>query len=199
MKKINMIGKKFGKLTIIAERKERNRHGQLVYKCQCDCGNVINAIGFSLRYGHTKSCGCLKGEKHGKSYTRLYHIFKGMKERCYNINTKHYKIYGGRGITICDEWLDKFMNFYNWAIDNGYKKGLTIDRIDVNGNYEPNNCRWVDQKIQANNRRSNVYLTYNGKTQTITRWSEELKCNRSTIYMRHRKGWNNKECLFGRE
>lgn len=126
-------------------------------------------------------------------------LWKNMQYRCYNKNNKDYQDYGGRGIKVCDEWLEDFMNFYNWAMDNGYKENLTIDRVDVNGDYTPNNCRWVDQKTQANNRRSNVHLTYNGKTQTMTQWSEELNINYNTIRSRHRLGFTDKECLFGKE
>lgn len=200
-KKINMIGKKFGKLTVLEECEERNKHKQVVYKCKCDCGNTINVVGALLRNGNVKSCGCLhsKGRiTHGKSYTRLYHTFKSMKDRCYRTNYKYYQHYGGRGITICDEWLNDFMTFYNWAINNGYRNNLTINRIDNNGNYEPDNCEWVDMKTQSNNKSNCVYLTCNNKTQTVTQWADELRCNRSTIYMRHRKGWNDKECLFGK-
>lgn len=131
--------------------------------------------------------------------TRLYHIWKHIKQRCCNRNNSAYKNYSGREITICNEWLNDFMTFYNWAIINGYHDGLTIERIDVNGNYEPNNCKWATQKQQCNNRRSNVYLTYNSKTQTMKQWSEELNINYSTIRQRHRNGYSDKECLFGKK
>ena len=196
-----MIGQKFGRLTVIEELPERNKHGKIVYKCICDCGNVVNADGHLLRNGTIKSCGCLRLEgrsTHCKSSTRLYCILHHVKDRCYRNKNKDYPNYGGRGIKVCQEWLDDFMNFYNWSMNNGYQENLTIDRIDVNGDYEPNNCRWVDQKTQANNKRNCVYLTYEGRTQTITQWADELNCNRSAMYIRHRKGWPDKECLFGR-
>lgn len=200
-----MIGKTFGRLTVLSECKQRNKHGKIVYKCECECGNIVYAHGHLLRNGGVKSCGCLLKENmskgrvtHGKSYTRLYHILKGMKDRCYRTNYKYYKHYGGRGIRVCNEWLDDFMNFYNWAMNNGYRDNLSIDRIDNDENYSPDNCRWVDQKTQNNNKRDCVYLKYDGKTQTITQWADELKLNRSTMYMRHRNGWNTKEILFGR-
>lgn len=104
-----------------------------------------------------------------------------MKQRCYNSNDKDHKHYGGRGIKLCDAWLNNFDVFYNWAMSHGYDYTLTIDRIDVNGNYEPSNCRWVDMKTQCNNRRSCVYITYNGKTQNIAQWSRELGITRDTV------------------
>lgn len=136
--------------------------------------------------------------KHGKYYTRIYRIYNDMKKRCYNHSMINYKNYGGRGIKVCDEWRNDFMNFYNWAMNNGYTDNLTIERIDVDGNYEPNNCKWITYKEQANNRRNNVHLTYAGKTQTMKQWAEELDIKYSTIVTRHRRGYNDKECLFGK-
>lgn len=138
------------------------------------------------------------GIKHGKYHTRLYRIYSNMKKRCYNSNMINYKNYGGRGIKVCNEWLDNFMTFYDWAMDNGYRDDLTIDRIDINGNYEPANCRWLTYKQQANNRRNNVYLTYDGKTQTMKEWADELNIPYSRINCRHRRGYTDKECLFGK-
>lgn len=194
------IGKKFNKLTVIEECDFRKDHKK-VYKCLCDCGNITYVIGCHLRSGNTKSCGCLNfgSPKHRKSKTRLYSIYSHMKQRCYNSNDKNYKIYGGRGIRICDAWLNDFMNFHNWAYEHGYNDTLTIDRIDVNGNYEPSNCRWVNQKQQCNNKRNNILLTCNGKTQNIKQWSDELGIKYQKILMRHRRGWSDKECLLGKE
>lgn len=139
-------------------------------------------------------------QKHGKSNTRLYNIWTHMKARCYNKNDQHYENYGSRGIVVCDEWKHNFMNFYNWAMNNGYRENLSIDRIDVDGNYEPDNCRWVDVKIQNCNKRTSIYLTYDGKTQTIGTWANELNINKTTIYYRyHKLGWSDKECLFWRD
>ena len=135
---------------------------------------------------------------HGKYKSRIYHTYKHMKQRCYNKNCKDYIDYGKRGITICDEWLNDFMAFYNWAYEHGYQDNLTIDRINVNGNYEPSNCRWADMKIQANNMRKNVYLTYNGKTQTMSQWADELCIPVGRVKTRHKRGWSDKECLFGK-
>lgn len=193
-----IIGKKFNKLTVLKECKERDNNGERKYKCLCDCGNITYVRGGHLRTGHTKSCGCDKIIKpsHRKSSTRLYKIWDKMKERCYNNNATNYKHYGGRGIRICNNWLDNFMDFYDWSILHGYNDNLSIDRINVNGNYEPNNCRWVDATTQANNTRRNVYLTCNGKTQSISQWSRELGISASTLYYRHNKGWDDYKCLY---
>lgn len=122
--------------------------------------------------------------KHNKYNSRIYRIWRGMKDRCYNINSKDYKNYGGRGIVVCDEWLNDFMSFYNWSMNNGYDDSLTIDRIDVNGNYEPSNCRWVTQKQQQRNRRNNKLFTYNGEVHYLSEWCELLHLNQNTIYNR---------------
>lgn len=198
MEKIDMIGRKFGKLTVLEECEERNKQNQIIYKCLCDCGNIHYVIGFNLRSGSVKSCGCSKGQSHGKYKTRLYRIFHNMKTRCYNKNYYQYKDWGGRGIVICDEWLNDFMSFYDWSMEHGYQDNLTIDRINVDGNYEPNNCRWVDMKTQNRNKHNNACITYNGKTQTIMDWAKELNLKHNTIYQRKLRGWKDYECLFGK-
>ena len=122
--------------------------------------------------------------KHNLSKTKLFKVWCGMKDRTLNKNDKHYKNYGNRGIKICNEWLEDFKCFYDWALNNGYKEGLTIDRINVNGDYEPNNCRWITWKEQENNRTNNHYITYNGETHTMKQWSEILGIKYTTLSMR---------------
>ena len=125
--------------------------------------------------------------KHNLSKTKLFKVWCGMKDRTLNKNDKHYKNYGNRGIKICNEWLEDFKCFYDWALNNGYKEGLTIDRINVNGNYEPNNCRWITWKEQQNNRTNNHYITYKGETHTMKQWSELLGIKYTTLSMRLNK------------
>lgn len=132
--------------------------------------------------------------KHGMIGTRIYNIWHDMKRRCYCKSRKSYARYGGRGITVCPEWQE-FMPFYDWAMANGYSDNLTIDRIDVNGNYEPSNCRWVTSKEQANNKRNNHMITHNGKTQTITQWADELEINESTLHSRISRGFSCEKVL----
>ena len=196
---IDLTGQKFGRLTVI-KRVENAKDRHAHWLCKCECGNYKIICGRSLQKGVTLSCGCLISEittkrstKHGLHNTRIYSIYNDMKKRCYNKNNKSYENYGGRGIKICDEWLNKkngFINFYNWAINNNYKVDLTIDRINVNGNYEPSNCKWATIKEQANNRRSNHLITYNGETHNITQWAGILNISYGALKKRIRNGWD---------
>jgi hypothetical protein len=139
------------------------------------------------------SCGCLQQKsriKHNESKTRLFHIWVGMHDRCYTPSSTSYPDYGGRGISICEDWKTDFIAFKKWAELNGYNDELTIERIDVNGNYEPSNCRWVSRKTQCNNKRNNHYITYKGRTQTLAQWCEELNLNYGTVKSRiNRNHW----------
>ena len=176
----DMSGMKFGRLTIIKEVERRN--GRIAWECKCDCGNTIVITSENLKYGHTQSCGCYQRErakeahtKHGDTKSRLFMILQDMKARCYNPKNNRYYRYGARGICICEKWLDKengYINFKKWAIENGYADNLTIDRIDVNGNYEPENCKWSTNKEQSNNRSTNRYIEYNGQKKTMSEWSD---------------------------
>lgn len=132
----------------------------------------------------------MSGKTHGLSNTRIYKIWECMKYRCSNPNRPEYPNYGGRGIIVCDEWANNFLSFYEWSMSNGYNESLTIDRIDVNGNYEPDNCRWTDMKTQANNTTRCIYITYQDKTQTLTQWCEELNLSYDTIRTRLRRDAN---------
>ena len=168
-KLVDLTGQKFGRLTVI-ERAGKTAHGEHAkWLCRCECGNVITAASNNLRSGNTTSCGCFQSEiaskmgmankTHGKSRTRLHKVWAGMIARCYDPGKPYYKHYGGRGITVCDEWRNDFQAFHDWAMANGYDPNApfgkcTIDRIDVDGNYCPENCRWVSMKVQSSNRRN---------------------------------------------
>lgn len=190
-KLIDLTGQKFGRLTVLY--KLHNYHKKRVHwLCLCDCGNLVEVRGDSLRRGLSKSCKCYMKDivtKHGKSSTHLHKVWAMMKDRCYNEHNNRYKNYGDRGIVVCSEWKDNFEAFYNWAIDNGYQEGLTIDRIDVNGNYDPSNCRWATVKQQSRNTSRNRYITYNGETRCLAEWCEIFNLNSSTVRSRIKYGW----------
>lgn len=193
----DLTGQKFGRLTVLQYeyfKLYKNRTKHYYWRCRCECGNEKIINGISLKKGVTKSCGCLQKEQtsnknktHGLTDSRLFIIWANIKARCYNKNNPSYKNYGNRGIKMYQEWLNDFMNFYNWAITNGYKENLTIDRIDVNGNYEPNNCRWITNKEQQNNRRNNHYVTYNNETHTLAEWAKITNIKYSTLERRLNK------------
>lgn len=189
-KLIDLTGQKFGRLTVIKRYENNIQNKKVLWECKCDCGKSTIVQGGNLRNGHTRSCGCLIPDsyviKHGMTDTRLFHIWNGMKARCYRKSAEQYKNYGGRGITICDEWLgdNGFINFYNWSIGNGYKDDLTIDRIDNNKGYSPDNCRWVSRKIQSLNRRNTLFFTYNGKTKPLIQWCEEYNMDYRFVWQR---------------
>lgn len=205
-KTIEMIGKRFGRLLVIEESGQRI-DGQRAWVCRCDCGKITNPIrGHSLRCGDTTSCGCVHKEKtartfttHGKSNTRLYNVWSCMKKRCTNESDSRYEHYGGRGIAVCEEWEDDFQAFYDWAMANGYKEGLQIDRIENDGNYCPENCRWADRDTQANNKSDNVKVAYNGSLITITQLSKMCGIKQATLYKRFHKGLRGDSLVKGGE
>lgn len=200
MKIKDISGQKFGRLTAIncMGRKGHDR----IWLCKCECGNTREVKQSNLTSGHTKSCGCLRVETtiqnhltHGKTNTPIYNTYLSIKARCYNYNHTAYKNYGGRGITMCDEWKYNFQAFYKWAINNGYKEGLQIDRIDNNGNYEPSNCHFTTAKENSNNRRSNRYITIGNVTHTLSEWCNIYDIKYSKVYLRLRRGWDIKKSL----
>lgn len=197
-------GDKYFRLTIVKEVPKRK--GKRYFLCKCDCGNFVTVRFVALRAGEVKSCGCWKREvdswrfrelvkhnpnysEHHSYYKEMYSIWHGMKQRCENPNRPHYEDYGGRGIRVCDEWK-KFAPFQKWSHENGWKQGLTLDRIDVDGNYEPSNCRWITQKEQLLNRRNTVKLTLHGMTKPLVKWAEIYSISPHVIRNRLDDGWN---------
>lgn len=207
----DLTGKKFGRLTVLHLAQPRySKSGKKIryWHCKCECGNEVDVLNTSLLRNSTQSCGCLHRDlfilsntKHGacsnRKMTRLYTIWMNMRDRCNNESHHAYMNYGGRGITVCDEWNDDYLCFEKWANENGYSKDLTLDRIDVDGNYEPSNCRWATRKEQANNKRTNRVLTINGETKTLSEWSEISGISVSTIWARMNVyGWDEEHAVF---
>lgn len=194
----DLTGKKFGRLTVI--RRVENKGPHAAWLCVCECGNYVTVPGRYLREGTKKSCGCLRKEimkkqkyglRHGCVHTRLYKAWNNMIQRTSNPNKTEYEQYGGRGIKACQEWRDSFEEFRDWAMANGYRDDLTLDRIDVNGPYSPENCRWSDVYTQANNRSDNRFITYKGKTQTMAQWAREIGIKPKTLSARiNGLGWD---------
>lgn len=197
-KRIDITGIRYGRLVPLY-RVENDKYGRSAWMCQCDCGNrkVISAN--DMRSGKIRSCGCLERQNrsifgtrskrtHKMKGTRIYRIWQGAKNRVFNKNDEHWPDYGGRGITMCEEWANSFECFRDWAFSHGYAEDLTIDRIDVNKGYYLENCRWVTKADQQRNKRNNKYYTYNGKTQLIPAWAKEFGVTDSTIRSRIRRG-----------
>lgn len=199
-KLIDLTGQRFGRLVAI-ERVGR-KGSSATWLCRCDCGKEKVISTHVLREGKAQSCGCLRLErfrakmvKHGGTIKgqeeRLYTILKGMKRRCHNAKDRKYHLYGGRGIAVCDEWLgeDGYVNFRAWAMANGYRDDLTIDRIDVNGNYSPWNCRWITLQEQNLNRRNTRYVTYRGEKRTLKSVADECGIYEEALASRLNLGW----------
>lgn len=194
----DITGQRFGRLIALNFSHKDNRR-KTYWDFQCDCGNIKTLRKDSVKCGDIQSCGCLKKEQdeinlnrdgtkptkydsYGLSHHTLYHKWLNIKRRCYDVHSNRYDRYGGRGIRICDEWLYSFKTFYDWSIVNGWEEGLEIDRIDVDGNYEPNNCRYVTRKENCNNRSTTRKIEINGITHSITEWCEIFNMNPKPLY-----------------
>jgi hypothetical protein len=204
-------GRRFGKLTVIAECVEvksssrATRDYSKYYFCQCECGDAVSVHASKLNRGETRSCGCLSSEttttrnfQHGHNKrgtrTKVYNAWCHMRQRCYNEKNKSYADYGGRGIRVCDRWIDSFENF---LADMGEppSAGHSIDRIDHEGHYEPGNCRWAAKVVQANNKRNNRLIYFAGEIKTLATWAREKGIEAETIGERLRRGWSIEKAL----
>ena len=211
MNKLDIIGKKFNKLLVISEIVPKDKHSWFL--CECDCGKYTEVRGTNLTNNKIKSCGCLRIEHcvktrttHHQTKTKLYSIWRSMIKRCYNKNRRDYSLYGGRGITVCNKWLGEqgFENFRDWAYNNGYKEEIlpnglnkwTIDRTNVNGNYEPSNCRFITNKEQMRNKRNNVKVIFNNKEELLFDLCEKFDMPYSLVYGRiHCYNWSVEDAL----
>jgi hypothetical protein len=194
---IDLTGQKFGRWAVLG-RGGKNKQGKILWECICDCGKYAMVEGNSLKSGNSTSCGCYGKTtqlKHGMHNTKIYKVWSAMKRRCYSPNDKAYKNYGAKGIQVCEEWSDSFENFYIWAINNGYKEGLSIDRVNSSGNYEPSNCRWTDRFVQNNNTSRNRPLEYNNKILNEDQWAREVGIDRKCLNSRIRRGWTIEKAL----
>lgn len=201
-------GEKYGRLTIVSYTGKQTFHGgNAIWLCKCDCGKYVERPAVMLKHSKMPSCGCYVKEhtenlnkSHGGRNERLYLVWIDMRRRCYDKKDSNYFRYGGRGIKVCDEWKD-YSVFREWAIKTGYdpsarKQQCTIDRIDVDGNYCPDNCRWVDAKIQNNNRRNNKIVEFNGRKQTLKQWADEMCFNYEMVDKRLNAGWDIERAFY---
>ena len=203
---IDLTGRKYNRWTVIGYDKERSTRDNKYWICQCECGTIKSLWRGNIVNGNSKSCGCWNKEAarnrknaHHESKTRLYNVWVKMRSRCNDPKDKSYPRYGGRGITVCKEW-ENYFSFKEWAIKTGYDKDAkfgqcTIDRINVNGNYQPDNCRWISMKEQCYNRRSNRRITYHGETLTATEWEKKLGYRKGTIIKRLHNGWSEERAV----
>lgn len=194
----DIINQKFGKLTAI-EHRGFTKYGNALWQCGCECGNKVISSSGHLTSGHTQSCGCLMIDRikeasttHGMTHTAIYRLWCTMHDRCYNKNCKKYKDYGARGIVVCERWHD----VKNFVEDMGERpQGKTLNRINNDGNYEPTNCEWATPLEQANNKRNNRWITYNGETLTVAQWGRKAGINPAAIIKRLFRGWSIKKAL----
>lgn len=206
---IDLTNQRFGRWTVIGRgpiKVSKNGASRITWHCICDCGNEANVVACNLRGGKSVSCGCLRREKcssrmkkintmHGDTYTRLFRIWNGIKTRCYNKNATAYPNYGGRGITMCEEWKIDFTAFRDWAILNGYEEDLTCERINNNMGYFPDNCRWISRAAQQKNKRTSRFLTLDGESHVVSEWAEITGIHKDTILKRLESGWTVEKAL----
>jgi len=197
----NIIGNRYGKLTVV-ELYGKDKHHNQIYRCICDCGNEQFASAYRLKSASVKSCGCLKKEQPKKAFTthglrnhQLYIRWYKMKSRCNNPQDPRYKDYGGRGIRICSEWENDLRKFYEWSMTHGYSENLTLDRIDNDGDYTPDNCRWTDSYTQAANKRNNHCITLNGQTKILAEWCRIYNISPVCVVGRLHRGWSEMNAL----
>lgn len=205
----DLTGQVFGRLTVIERAEDYiqpNGKHKPRWRCRCECGNEKIALASNLKRGITSSCGCFQKEgvskrnyKHGgyANNEKLFSVWCGMLKRCYGVTDPHYKDYGERGITVCDEWKDDYSKFREWGLQNGYveNNNLSIDRIDVNGNYCPENCRWATPLTQQNNRRCCINITIGEETHTLKEWARIRNISYSTLYQRYKLKWEPERML----
>lgn len=202
---IDLTGQKFGRLRVI-QYAGKNKRGTRVWLCECDCGNTTSVVTGSLVNGDTQSCGCIHSEmirqrlfKHGQTDSPMYKEWQSIKRRCYNPNAINYDRYGARGIAVCDEWRDDFQAFYDDVshLPHFEEPGYSLDRINNDGNYEPENVRWASRIEQANNKRNNRRITYMGETHTLAEWSRILNIKYSILHDRlYRYGWSVERAFY---
>jgi hypothetical protein len=205
LKKKDIVGQKFGRWTVLKEMAQTKKHGSRRFLCECECGGRKVVNWQPIVNGGSRSCGCLAKElkaarriTHGKSKTRLYGIWSAMKARCSVKNHQSYGNYGGRGISVCDEWFHDFLPFHDWAIFNGYNDKLTIERINNNGDYCPENCRWATRREQLRNKRTSRNITYRGETLLLEDWARKLGIKANTLIYRLKNFDMDKAMMPGR-
>ena len=204
----NLTGQRFGRLYVIGRVPNtygKNGKATVYWSCKCDCGKTLNVYSSDLKSGKTVSCGCQRVANnksratiHYEDNKKLYYVYQAMKDRCNKPKNKSYRFYGERGIKVCDEWNGKygFGVFKEWAEANGYREGLEIDRIDYNGNYEPNNCRWITHLENSQNTRRNVFAEYKGERKTLSEWARELGIKQRTLWYHYNTGKTIEEIVF---
>ena len=200
-KRKNLKGKVFGRLTVLSfSHTNKNRHS--IWDCECCCGNRVKVLTGKLTTGQTKSCGCLQKERasdanstHRLRHHALYVVWANIKARCLNENSPAFQYYGGRGITLFDPWINNFKLFFDWALENGYKDGLTIERINNDDGYSPSNCTFIPQSEQCNNKRSTRYLTFNGVKMPLYKWAANVNLSAKCLAARLKYGWSVEKAL----